>query len=326
MMPQFAQADTYVPKAERFPAVLAVFAIGLVKKVILADGIASHADPAFRAVEAGHHLSFLEAWGGALGYTFQLYFDFSGYCDMAIGLSWMFGIGLPLNFNSPYKARSIVDFWHLWHMTLSRFLRDYLYIPLGGSRRGSMRRYENLLATMIIGGMWHGAGWTFIVWGALHGFYLTINHAWSALRTRFFGPPGRLEQSAAWILTFVAVVVGWVFFRSTTLEGSLGMLMSMAGANGFAPPPSVEPASNLPALWAWCLMLGVIAFGMPNTQDIMGAHLPPICRPPEPTHAATGNSALLFKPSLSWAAAVAALLAASLVCLPQPTSFLYFNF
>jgi len=142
--------------------------------LVLADGVAPFATPVFTAAAAGHSLTLLEAWVGALAYTLQLYFDFSAYSDMAIGLSRMFGIKLPLNFNSPYKAANIVDFWRRWHMTLSRFLRDYLYFTLGGNRKGTIRRYINLMVTMLLGGLWHGAGWTFIIWGGLHGLYLCI--------------------------------------------------------------------------------------------------------------------------------------------------------
>ncbi|MBL8463808.1 MAG: MBOAT family protein, partial [Thauera sp.] len=178
MMPQFAQPSTYRLDWENIAVGLAIFGLGIFKKVVLADGIAPHANAVFQAAEAGQALSLLDAWGGALAYTFQLYFDFSGYSDMAIGLSRMFGVKLPLNFDSPYKAGSISEFWRRWHMTLSRFLRDYLYIALGGNRKGSLRRHANLFVTMVLGGLWHGAGWTFVVWGALHGFYLMVNHAW----------------------------------------------------------------------------------------------------------------------------------------------------
>src|SRR6185295_4237272 len=150
-------------------------------------------------------------WGGALAYTFQLYFDFSGYSDMAIGLSRMFGVRLPLNFDSPYKAVNIIDFWRRWHMTLSRFLRDYLYFPLGGNRRGKARRYLNLMITMLLGGLWHGAGWTFVIWGGLHGLYLVINHAWQAATHGIAGSSRWLESrfatAAGVLVTFLAVTV-----------------------------------------------------------------------------------------------------------------------
>src|SRR5882757_9443556 len=155
---------------------------GLFKKVILADGIAAYSTPVFTAAASGGTPGFANAWGAALAYSFQIYFDFSGYSDMAIGLSLMFGIVLPFNFNSPYKATSIIDFWRRWHITLSLFLRDYVYIPLGGNRHGPVRRYANVLITMLIGGLWHGANWTFVAWGGLHGLFLLGNHAWRNLR------------------------------------------------------------------------------------------------------------------------------------------------
>ena len=174
MLPQFLQDGVYRPEYKNVAIGITIFAIGLFKKVCLADGIAQYATPVFQAADAGVLVSFFEAWGGALAYTFQLYFDFSGYSDMAMGLAWMFGIQLPLNFNSPYKANNIIEFWGRWHMTLSRFFRDYLYIPLGGNKRGKIRQLWNLMITMLLAGLWHGAGWTFVLWGALHGIYLVV--------------------------------------------------------------------------------------------------------------------------------------------------------
>ena len=221
---------------------LTVFAIGLFKKVVLADGMAVYATPGFEAVEQGSVLSFIEAWSAALAYTLQLYFDFSGYSDMAIGLGRMFGLRLPINFNSPYKAASIIDFWRRWHMTLSRFLREYLYFPLGGNRHGPARRWVNLSITMVLGGLWHGAGWTFVAWGSLHGGYLVINHLWRHGRVYLFGmrPASGLERCAGFALTFVAVVVAWVFFRAESFTGAIAMLQGMAGFNGVI----------LPEVWA----------------------------------------------------------------------------
>ena len=180
MIPQFESAESKRPNPHLILCGLIIFGIGLFKKTVLADGIQPLVALAFNQAAP----SFDQAWIGALAYTFQLYFDFSGYSDMAIGISLMFGIFLPLNFNSPYKATSIIDFWRRWHMTLSQFLRDYLYIPLGGNRHGSVLRYVNLMITMLLGGLWHGAAWTFVLWGALHGLYLCINHAWVN-----YGPP-----------------------------------------------------------------------------------------------------------------------------------------
>ncbi len=174
MMPQFLKRKTGGLSNASIAVGGSIFLLGLFKKVVLADNVAAYATPVFAAASAGQELTLIESWGGVLAYTFQLYFDFSGYSDMAIGLARMFGIVLPLNFNSPYKAASIIDFWRRWHMTLSRFLRDYVYFPLGGSLRGRMKRHINLMITMLLGGLWHGAGWTFVVWGGLHGIYLMI--------------------------------------------------------------------------------------------------------------------------------------------------------
>src|SRR5437763_2683355 len=175
MTPQFERAEAKRPDPHLILCGVIIFAIGLFKKTCLADGI----QPLVALAFGPNAPTFDQVWIGVLAYTFQLDFDFSGYSDMAIGISLMFGIFLPLNFNSPYKATSIIDFWRRWHMTLSQFLRDYLYIPLGGNRRGRILRYVNLMITMLLGGLWHGAAWTFVAWGALHGVYLCINHAWS---------------------------------------------------------------------------------------------------------------------------------------------------
>jgi alginate O-acetyltransferase complex protein AlgI len=337
MMPQFTRRDVYRFDPARFTVGLVYFSIGLVKKVVLADGIAAFVGPVFDAAERAGHPMLLDAWSGALSYTFQLYFDFSGYSDMAIGLSWMIGIALPLNFNSPYKATSIIDFWRRWHMTLSRFLRDYLYIPLGGNRHGDSRRYINLMLTMTIGGLWHGAGWTFVIWGALHGAYLIVNHAWSALRRKIPVPrKDRVEDCIGWILTFGAVVVGWVFFRAHTLAGALQILRGMAGGYGCALPsgwlgcvdlsdmPS-EAVANGQLAWLWCGGLAAIALLLPNTQEIMRNHLTGITRPSEPPKGFAAT-VISFSSTPLWAVLTAALMTAGLISLPQPTSFLYFNF
>jgi alginate O-acetyltransferase complex protein AlgI len=238
MMPQFEQRETYRFRLEWFVSGALIFMIGLGKKVVFADAIQIYVAPVFNHA-ASQPPSFFPAWGGALAYTLQLYFDFSGYTDMALGLSRMFNIQLPLNFDSPYKATNISDFWRRWHMTLSRFLRDYLYVPLGGNRKGTRRRYVNLLGTMVLGGLWHGAAWTFVIWGALHGFYLCVNHGWWALRSKLgwtTDVPTLAGRIAGRSITFVAVVVGWVFFRAESIPSALGVLKGMAGLNGIELP------------------------------------------------------------------------------------------
>ncbi|HEX2727061.1 MAG TPA: MBOAT family O-acyltransferase, partial [Beijerinckiaceae bacterium] len=201
MLPQFSHPAMGRLMAMDVAVGLAIFVIGLFKKVVLADSVAPYADLVFGAAAHGARPTLIEAWLGVLAYTFQIYFDFSGYSDMAIGLARMFGIPLPLNFHSPYKATSIIEFWRRWHISLSRFLRDYLYIPLGGNRHGGARRLANLMITMVLGGLWHGAGWTFVIWGALHGLYLVVNHLWRMLGARLGAPsPGWLAGP----LTFAA--------------------------------------------------------------------------------------------------------------------------
>ena len=215
---------------------ITLFVFGFSKKVIIADSLAPMADRAFSVVETGMLLSLFEAWAGLLAFTLQIYFDFSGYTDMALGLAAMFGISLPVNFRSPYKARSIIDFWRRWHITLSTFLRDYLYIPLGGSRGASYRRYVNLLIVMLIGGLWHGAGWTFVFWGAAHGLMLCLNHFWvrSVADNRLVFP-----RVAGWCLTFAGVALAWVLFRAETLPGASVMYASLAGFGGVAIPQTI---------------------------------------------------------------------------------------
>ena len=275
---------------------LVIFVIGFDKKVFIADAVATISDPVFgsAAVQAPN---LIDAWCGSLAYTFQLYFDFSGYSDMAIGLARMFGVRLPLNFHSPYKATSIIDFWRRWHMTLSRFLKDALYIPLGGNRRGPARRYANLMVVMLLGGLWHGAGWTFVVWGGLHGAYLMINNGWRAVRRRLGGNPD--QPTSAWgaglgrVVTFLAVIVAWVPFRADSGDAAFAVLAGMAGLNGLVVPESALAAGSLlaiplAALGAgagevrslandgplWLAVLLVIVWFAPNTQEIMARYAP----------------------------------------------------
>lgn len=346
MMPQFAQAKTYTLHWENISVGLTIFFIGLGKKVLLADGVAPYANPVFEVAARGEMLTLVEAWCGALAYTLQLYFDFSGYSDMAIGLSRLFGVHLPLNFNSPYKATSIIEFWRRWHITLSRFLRDYLYIALGGNRKGPLRRYANLLTTMLLGGLWHGAGWTFVVWGGLHGIYLIVNHAWGRLRSALLGngPAGRLERLAAMLLTFLAVVVGWVFFRAESFSAALRVLEAMAGANGTV-VPHTWPRLCDSCLWVaqhklgmdiaigttasgfdplgdslyWIAALLAVAWFAPNTQQIMAKFKPALER-------VDASGMLSWAPTTAWALLTGAVGTLSLLHLSRVSEFLYFQF
>ncbi len=219
MMPQFASKWNLIKNYRNIAIGLFIFSVGLFKKVIIADQFATWATPGF---DTATTLTLIEGWVTSLSYTFQLYFDFSGYTDMAIGVALLFNIKLPINFNSPYKARDIQDFWRRWHITLSRFLRDYIYIPLGGNRKGSFRTYNNLMATFILGGFWHGAGWTFLFWGFLHGAALAIHRGWQSLGFK-------MNAILAWFITFNFVNIAWVFFRAKEWDDAIKVLKAMFG-------------------------------------------------------------------------------------------------
>ncbi len=217
MMPQFADHENKSINHHNIAKGLFVFSIGLFKKVVIADGFALWANSGF---DVAQKLSLVEAWITSLAYTFQLYFDFSGYADMAIGIALLFNIKLPINFNSPYKATDIQQFWQRWHITLSRFLKDYIYIPLGGNRAGNFQTYNNLMITFILGGIWHGAGWTFLFWGILHGLALVIHRLWSRVGIK-------LWRWLAWLITFNFVNIAWVFFRAKEWDDAFKVLGSM---------------------------------------------------------------------------------------------------
>ena len=326
---------------------LTIFALGLFKKVVIAESMADYASPVFNAAAQGEVITFLEAWAGSLAYTFQLYFDFSGYSDMAIGIARMFSIRLPLNFNSPYKATSIIDFWRRWHMTLSRFLRDYLYFPLGGSRKGSFRRYANLIIVMLLGGLWHGAGWTFVFWGGLHGFFLVINHGWlkiSSILPRYLILPVPVAVTLSWSVTFLSVVIAWVFFRASTFDAALNILAGMAALDGrlvvtvgYAPlleyfglSETIYSVTSQPLLYfagreeiAWLAVTLGIVLVLPNTQ-IWTRHFRPVIDHVELS--AAWPRALTWTPSTAWSMFVLVLAAVAIVSALQPTEFLYWQF
>lgn len=226
VIPQFFRKRNFIFSQKNFALGITIFILGLCKKVLIADRISPWV---WNIFSNSQQVSLVEAWVGALSYTFQLYFDFSGYSDMAIGLGLMLNIRLPINFNSPYKATSIADFWRRWHITLSTFLRNYLYIPLGGNRHGEFNRMRNLLLTMLLGGLWHGAGWTFIIWGTLHGIFLVINHTWRKTGMK-------LPKPLCWLMTFNAVVLAWVFFRADSVKQALNIVGAMFGLQGIVIP------------------------------------------------------------------------------------------
>ena len=294
MMPQFAEPKTYRFDWNNLAIGLGLFAMGLFKKVVIADALSGHAATVFEAAAAGNRLWVADAWAGVLSYTFQIYFDFSGYSDMAIGLARMLNVSFPENFDSPYKAQSPIEFWRRWHITLSFFLRDYLYIPLGGNRRGRLRQHLNLFVTMLLGGLWHGADWTFVMWGAFHGVALSANHLWRDRRSSM--PP-----ALAWMLTFLFVTLAWVLFRAHSIDRVAAIFAGMAGLNGFGwaggsvgPPELRECAAGL-----------LLVLCCPNRQMIMSWQ---------------------WRSDYLYAAAFAVLAGISLLQMSNPPPFIYFQF
>ena len=238
MMSQFSSRWTHAVRLRHVLRGLILFSLGLFKKVVLADTFAIWANAGF---DAGVPLDFVTAWSSSLSYTLQIYLDFSGYCDMAMGAALLFNIRLPINFDSPYKALDIQDFWRRWHITLSRYLRDYVYVPLGGNRAGAAATSVNLMATFLLGGLWHGASWMFIVWGALHGAAIVAHRAWKATRLS-------LPNPIAWLLTFAFVDVAWIFFRARSWPDAIHVL------HGLIDVDSIRhwPLDRLPSVdFAW---------------------------------------------------------------------------
>ncbi|QIZ72967.1 MBOAT family O-acyltransferase [Oxynema aestuarii] len=315
LIPQFHKLSIFRFSEENFAKGVTLFILGLSKKVIIADNLSPWVTLVFNNADS---VSFLEAWIGAISYTFQLYFDFSGYSDMAIGLGWMFNIQLPINFNSPYKATSIIDFWRRWHITLSNFLRDYLYIPLGGNRLGEFRRYINLIITMLLGGLWHGAGWTFVIWGGMHGLLLVINQIWRRLGIS-------IPKFLAWILTFHGILLSWVLFRAKTFADAFHIIKVMTGIEGILLPHTFKiflnwvPIGGIFKGWQELLYLPPIGgknsliilfivfvstLTLPNTQELMSR----------------------FKPNLRTAILTSMLATTCFLFFNRISEFLYFQF
>jgi D-alanyl-lipoteichoic acid acyltransferase DltB (MBOAT superfamily) len=327
MIPQFKRGRTG-RSAVLAARGLAIFAAGLFKKVVIADNLAQFVSPVFTHLDAGGSVTTPWAWLATIAYTLQIYFDFSGYSDMAIGLALLFGIRLPVNFRSPYQATSVVEFWRRWHVTLSRFLRDYLYIPLGGNRLGEQRRYTNLMVTMLLGGLWHGAGWNFLIWGGLHGLYLSINHLWREWRGE---ASGLTAKGVSWAITFFAVVIAWVFFRARTIAGAwqmLGSLFGFEGGSAAYTPPGILRLMDLPVLVGTerLLLVGsgtialalLIALFLPNVPQIFGYR--------EYRHSPEQSAFVRWRPNAAWALFTALALSSSLFGMWQRLEFLYFQF
>ncbi|CAA6819833.1 MAG: Probable poly(beta-D-mannuronate) O-acetylase (EC [uncultured Sulfurovum sp.] len=269
MMPQFAKLKNKVANYHNIALGLFIFSMGLFKKVVIADTFAVWATKGF---DVATTLNMLEAWFTSLSYTFQLYFDFSGYADMAIGLALLFNIKIPINFYSPYKATSIQDFWRRWHMTLSRFLKDYIYIPLGGNRKGEMRTYTNLFATFVLGGIWHGAGWTFVFWGVLHGGALVVHRVWQKLGFK-------MHSVLAWFITFNFINITWVFFRAINFESAIKVLKGIFMGQ-FVLPAGVGVDLQMQMSWSklyttdtylylWMIVAFLMVLVLPNSMQWM---------------------------------------------------------
>lgn len=354
MLPQFLLKKNIKPKLENITIGLLIFAMGLFKKTVLADGVAQYATPVFELAQTGAQIGFFESWGGALSYSFQLYFDFSGYSDMAIGAARLFGIKIPLNFHSPYKAKNISEFWKRWHITLSRFLRDYVYFPLGGNRKGKARRYSNLMITMLLGGLWHGAGWTFIIWGALHGFYLVVNHFWHFIVRKLSLQAfqnSQLWQGTAWLITYLSVVLGWVFFRAEDYDTAMIILQGMMGYNGISIPNGIAihlaGFADILSTWGigftlgggsqfvwtylWIIFLTPVVLFFPNTQQFMDKFEPAYNKISDQKEVSIFSQSIImknlrFKYTYSWAIFSAALFTFGIFALSHISEFLYFQF
>ena len=329
MIPQFKRARSG-RSAVLAARGLAIFAAGLFKKVVIADNLAQFVTPVFAHLDAGGGVTTPWAWLATLAYSLQIYFDFSGYSDMAIGLALMFGIRLPVNFRSPYKATSIIEFWRRWHITLSRFLRDYLYIPLGGNRLGEQRRYINLLVTMLLGGLWHGAAWNFVIWGALHGIYLCVNHLWQRWRGESAANSPAMNL-VSWVVTFFAVVIAWVFFRAKTTAGAWQMLGSLfgfeAGSSAYA-SPGILRVMDLPILVGgdMLLMIGGAAVALALAIALTLPNVPQLFRYREYRRAPEQGAFVRWRPTAAWALVTALAFAISLFGMWQRMEFLYFQF
>ena len=258
---QFERSPLESDRHRRISEGLFLLTIGIFKKSVIADHLAAIADPVFAGAAGGEAIGSGLAWLGLGAFALQIYFDFSGYSDMAIGLGKLFGLELPVNFDAPYRAGSIQDFWRRWHMTLSRFLRDYLYIALGGNRHGMARQVLALAVTMLLGGLWHGAAWTFVVWGGLHGVGLAVSHLWQRLRRPLPYPLG-------WLITFGFVTLTWVFFRANDFTSAQTMLGALLGRGG------ASSADDLGGLGWLAIGLALATLG-PTSQEIVRCWLAP---------------------------------------------------
>jgi alginate O-acetyltransferase complex protein AlgI len=370
MMPQFHTASWRFDK-ENFAVGLTLLSFGLFKKVVIADHIATIVSPIYNQAAAGSGVSLLPAWAAAVGFTLQIYFDFSGYTDIALGVARFFGIRLPQNFNSPLKASSVIDFWLRWHMTLTRFLTAYIYNPLTlwSTRRRLQKGRRGLsghnttigafayllmfpiLVTMLVSGLWHGAGYGFVIWGLIHGLCFSINHVWRLIRPRLWADRSSYERVMhpfGWFLTFTAVVVAMVFFRSPTIASAADLMKGLIGYYGVALPQGIYDhlgplagwlhrlgvTSVNSELWTahefrrsvmWILVSLLIALGCPNTLQILARYEPALGVTPSASEFA-GSRIIEWNASVPWAIIVSVAGAVAILSLGGPSEFLYWQF
>ncbi|RAU21839.1 membrane-bound O-acyltransferase family protein [Paramagnetospirillum kuznetsovii] len=351
---QFKTASAFTPRAINFAVGFTMIAAGLFKKQILADTFAGYARPVFALAETSASVTMIESWTGILAYTLQIYFDFSGYSDMALGIARIFGIRLPVNFNSPYKATSIIDFWRRWHISLSRFLRDYLYVVIGGNRGGRIRRYINVMIVMLLGGLWHGADWTFVLWGGMHGGMLLINHAWRDLgggKARHL----RIPPAFAWFITFLGVMLAWTLFRAESVHGALNLWQGMLGINGrmalhdvdkqtlgdlgpileaigfhWINAEQVSRAFPTQTTFLWFAAGLFICLGLPNTQAWLRRYRPACSLVYGDLDARSVadfvSISLRWRPTVPWALLTAAMLIYAIFHFGNTSEFIYWQF
>jgi alginate O-acetyltransferase complex protein AlgI len=339
--PQVTDKLRYRPDWNNIALGLTILILGLAKKVLIADRLAPHVVPVFEAAANGTPLTAFAAWGAAFGFSAQIYFDFSGYSDIAVGLGLLFNLRLPINFAAPFRATNIVDLWRRWHASLARFMRDFVFMPLGGRERNPVKRLLYLVFTLTLGGLWHGANWTFIVWGALNGVLIAINHAWRMVRGK--REPRRLARLAGWFATFMAFVITSVFFRAADIGAAAHMIKAMAG---FGNAPYAETIHVPWDLWGirvgyiseefvrtwlggyWSvigtlLTAGAlaVAFFVPDTMELVDY------REGDPYHEWRRRVGVLaWRPSVAWALVLALLFGAVFANLLQFTEFLYYQF
>jgi alginate O-acetyltransferase complex protein AlgI len=354
MMPQFQRAD-YLFNRENLAVGCVLFAIGLFKKVVLADGIAEHVTPIFTDAAAGHPISLAFSWSASIGFTLQMYFDFSGYSDMALGLARMVGIKLPMNFNSPLKALSVVDYWSRWHITLTRFLTAYVYTPLAiaaarrrvaagkpglAGIRTTPAAFRDIVAvpiliTMFLSGLWHGAGNQFLLFGVLHGIALVVNHAWRLARPRIWPDSTRYQRASwpvAWLLTFLVQVVALTWFHAASVAAGWAIVAGMTGSHGIVAAGVSEGSGvELAVSYGWIVPLLVIAVVPPNALEMLRAWEPAITMPAVAPIGCLDlwrglRERLSFSLSPPWALATGALLAVGVMGVNRVSEFLYWHF